>query len=51
LQWSFTAVSAQDFWFDGASPNHSATPEGPSSVKNSPGATSRSMASTAVKSP
>src|SRR5215208_7712687 len=24
-QWSFTAVSAQAFWFDGASPNHSAT--------------------------
>src|SRR5215210_632662 len=24
-QWSFTAVSAHDFWFAGASPNHSAT--------------------------
>src|SRR5215204_6727731 len=24
-QWSSTAVSAHDFWFDGASPNHSAT--------------------------
>src|SRR5215208_6076057 len=24
-QWSLTAVSAQAFWFDGASPNHSAT--------------------------
>src|SRR5688500_870701 len=25
-QWSLFAVSAQDFWFEGASPNHSATP-------------------------
>src|SRR6187549_3097347 len=24
-QWSFAAVSAHAFWFDGASPNHSAT--------------------------